>query len=342
MADEKQVRILKQGAEVWNKWREEHRDIVIDLSGANLRETYLVHANLSGVHLDEANLWKANLKKGNLTKTYLWRAYLSESDLGGANLREAYLIRTNLSDAYLNRADFSKAILGGTIFGEIDFSKVLGLEKVQHSSSSSIDTHTLQRSKGKIPAAFLRGCGLSDFEIEAAKLYNPDLSNEKIDDILYKIHDLRAQQSVQVSPLFISYSHADATFVDRLEMGLNEKGVRFWRDIHDATAGRLEKQIEQAIRHNPTVLVILSKNSIQSDWVQHEVRKARALEKELKRDVLCPIALDGSWKTSSWPERIMEQVMEYNVLDFSKWEDNIVFQKMFVKLLDGLQLFYKG
>ena len=124
-------------------------------------------------------------------------------------------------------------------------------------------------------------------------------------------------------------------------MALNEKGIRFWRDIHDAKAGRLERQIEQAIRHNPTVLLVLSANAVQSDWVEHEVRKARGLEKELGRDVLCPVALDGSWKDGPWPGRVMEQVLEYNILDFSMWQDERVFGQMFDRLLDGLQLFYK-
>ncbi|HSO12225.1 MAG TPA: toll/interleukin-1 receptor domain-containing protein, partial [Anaerolineales bacterium] len=100
-------------------------------------------------------------------------------------------------------------------------------------------------------------------------------------------------------------------------------------------------QIDSAIRRNPTLLLILSENSIKSDWVQHEVRKARELEKELSQDVLCPVALDESWKTSPWPQRIMEQVMEYNILDFSKWEDDEKFKKMFAKLIDGLNLYYK-
>jgi len=42
-----------------------------------------------------------------------------------------------------------------------------------------------------------------------------------------------------------------------------------------------------------------------------------------------------------WPERIIEQVMEYNILDFSIWKDNSKFEKMFVKLIDGLNLYYK-
>jgi len=37
----------------------------------------------------------------------------------------------------------------------------------------------------------------------------------------------------------------------------------------------------------------------------------------------------------------MEQVMEYNILDFSDWEDESAFEGKFAKLLSGLDLFYK-
>jgi len=66
------------------------------------------------------------------------------------------------------------------------------------------------------------------------------------------------------------------------------------------------------------------------------------LEKELGRDVLCPIALDDSWKSSAWPKRLMEQIMEYNILDFSAWRDGKQFTNTFNRLVDGLELFYKG
>ncbi len=104
----------------------------------------------------------------------------------------------------------------------------------------------------------------------------------------------------------------------------------------------MEKQIDKAIRQNPTVLLILSEHSIKSDWVEHEVRTARGLEKEMGRDVLCPVALDDSWKSSPWPQRVMEQAMEYNILDFSAWQDDEKFGSTFNKLIDGLGLFYKG
>ena len=41
-------------------------------------------------------------------------------------------------------------------------------------------------------------------------------------------------------------------------------------------------------------------------------------------------------------KRVMEQIMEYNILDFSEWKDNSKFDSMFRKLIDGLELFYKG
>jgi uncharacterized protein YjbI with pentapeptide repeats len=56
MADEEQIKILRQGAESWNMWREEHHDTSIDLREANLEEVNLVAANLRGVNLRGANL----------------------------------------------------------------------------------------------------------------------------------------------------------------------------------------------------------------------------------------------------------------------------------------------
>ena len=143
-------------------------------------------------------------------------------------------------------------------------------------------------------------------------------------------------------PSFISYSHGDSEFVNKVGDQLTEKGIRYWRDIHDMKAGRIEKQIDRAIRQNPTVLLVLSEHSLSSDWVEHEVRTARGLEKEIEHDVLCPVALDHRWKSSHWPKRLMEQIMEYHILDFSAWEDDSKFDDMFRKLIDGLELFYKG
>ncbi len=53
---------------------------------------------------------------------------------------------------------------------------------------------------------------------------------------------------------------------------------------------------------NPTVLLVLSEPSAKRDWVEHEVRTARELEKEIGWDLLCPVALDDIWKNRPWPK----------------------------------------
>lgn len=182
---------------------------------------------------------------------------------------------------------------------------------------------------------------LSDFNIELVKLYQTGLSAKEINEIVYHNYELQANRAIQANQLFISYNHDDGAFVDEMEKHLDEYGIHFWRDIHNATAGRLEKVVDQAIRQNPIVLLVLSENSVKSDWVEHEARTARELEKELGRDVICPVALDDSWKDCAWPARLRRQIMEYTILDFSKWQDEGEFGRMFRRLVDGLDLFYK-
>ena len=357
MANEEQLSILKQGVEVWNEWRKENHNLEIDLSRAKLRKARLQSINLRGANLysadfSEADLVEAELGRADLTGSSLRASHLHKSNLIGTCLKSVDLSYADLEGADLREVDlkytsligcnFQKTIIGSTTFGSLDLSMAFGLDDVIHSNPSIISVDTFAISKGKIPEVFLRGCGLSDVDIEYAKLSGLNLSNEGINKILYKIYDLRATQALQISPLFISYSHGDSIFVDKLESQLNKKGVRFWRDIHDMKAGRIETQIDQAISQNRTVLLVLSEHSIKSDWVEHEVRTARGLEKDMGRDVLCPVALDDSWKTSPWPKRVMEQIMEYNILDFSAWEDDSKFEGMFRKLIDGLGLFYKG
>jgi uncharacterized protein YjbI with pentapeptide repeats len=366
---------LKQGAAVWNGWRVENRSVIgidVDLAGADLSGVNLSGADLSGAKLMGANfhgtacldtdftwsnLTKANFRTIPLRRANFSHADLTEADFSGADLRETNLLRAdltkarlsnvrlggaNLRDARLTDSQFRGAEMYDIAIASSDLSHVRGLANVSHLGPSSISTDTFALSEGQIPEEFLRGCGLPDWEIEVVKLHRTNLSNEDVNAILYKIYDLRATQALQISPLFVSYSHRDSEFVDKMGASLTQRGIRYWRDTHDMKAGRIEKQIDRAIRQNPTVLLVLSKHSLSSDWVEHEVRMARGLEKEMGRDALCPVALDDSWKDSRWPKRIIEQVMEYNILDFSAWRADSKFDGMFRRLIDGLQLFYKG
>lgn len=237
-----------------------------------------------------------------------------------------------------------RAVLLETRLESLSLRSAHHLVEAEHLGPSHLSTSTLVLSRGQIPAAFLKGCGLQDWEIAAAKLYDPNLSTAEITDLQYEVFRLRTTRPLMVNNLFVSYSHVDADFAEALRQRLDERGVRCWQDIHDMTAGRMETQIDRAMRLHPVVLLILSENSVNSDWVESEVRKARELEKELRakgmpKDVLLPVALDDAWKTCDWPGWLRQQMEDYYVVPFEGWEVPAVMDRQFEKVVAGLPLY---
>ena len=157
-------------------------------------------------------------------------------------------------------------------------------------------------------------------------------------DVAYRIAELHAVSPIQRNPVFFSYTHADSRFVDTLQTAFEKKGVRTWRDIHSAEAGPLEKVIDRAITLNPTMVLVLSENSVRSAWVRWEIEKAVRLERLEKRPVLCPVALDDSWLTDlPVPER--KEVERYTVIDLSG--DGAIKRQM-PRILKGLDIHYRS
>jgi hypothetical protein len=368
MANPEHVDVVKNGPGAvlaWNRhWNAGNRTAVFDLRGADLRQADLTGADLQGADLTGANLEGANLlhadfslayvdngdatarienaslQGANLSKANLSSASFSGADLGAALLEGALLIETLFHSCGLEGLVLTRARLECTIFSDVDLSQVRGLDECIHQGPSIINGRTFALSR-VLPKRFLRGCGLSDWEIEGAKIYDPTLSARQISDIQYRIFDLRVHSSIQVGGLFISYTHADGAFVDALEKRLDAKGIRFWRDIHQASAGKLDKIVDRAIRLNPTMVLVLSKNSCESDWVEDEARRARQLEKELGRDVLCPIALDDAWEDCKWSRPLRTQVEKYHILNFKGWQEPAVLDRMVDRLVEGLSIFYR-
>ena len=256
------------------------------------------------------------------------------------NLSKANLSETNLRGANLSDADLTNAGCWNTVFLNLDLSTVKGLETIHHFGPSSIGVDTLLKSEGKIPETFLRGCGLSPWEVELSRLYDQTLDAGDVAELLStKVFEARTKGPIYIGGVFISYSRADSKFVDKLYKHLYDAGASAWLDRHDALAGDVEKQVSRAIRVQDIVLVVLSKESLDSDWVWKEIEWARIKEKEEKRDVLCPVSLDDTWKNHAGDAVLMRHVKKKNVLDFSKWKTS-EFNKQFEKLQKGIKINY--
>ncbi len=323
-----------------------------DLSYANLSNANLSHANLTGTNLLGANLWRANLGSaklagGSLASANLDGADLSDANLSTANLTEADLIgaeltRTNLSGANLSGTNLSGARLRGTILADLDLCSPKGLDEVKHLGPSYVTTSTLQKSRGRIGAAFLRGCGLSPLEAELVTFYDSSVSAVDLTELFtVKLLPMACGGPIAIGGVFISYSQRDAEFANRLREDLYAAGASVWLDRHDLQAGDLQKQIQRAIRMQDVVLLILSKDSITSDWVEHELEMARQKEKAEGRDVLCPIALDDSWKQKVAADVLWRQLSKKNVLDFSGWRTPS-YARQLTKLCEGIRQNYRG
>jgi len=286
-----------------------------DLTGADLTCSKLMEAELS-----LANLSGAKLADAELTVAHLFEARLSAANLSRAKLAGAYLSGVSLDGAILVDAEIAY-----TTFGAIDLSGAKGLETVRHLGPSTVGIDTLYLSKGNIPESFLRGCGVPDEFITYAKSL--------------------VAHPIDFYSCFISYSTKDQAFTDRLYADLQNKGVRCWFAPQDIKAGeKLHEQIDDAIRLHDKLLLILSPQSMESEWVKTEIAKARKREVRDQRRVLFPIRLAPFEILRDWEcfdadtgKDSAREIREYFIPDFSNWKNHDSYREAFERLLKDLK-----
>jgi len=117
----------------------------------------------------------------------------------------------------------------------------------------------------------------------------------------YRLAALRYGQAIRFFSCFISYSTVDQGFAHRLYEDLQNEGVRCWFAPHDIKSGKkLHEQIGEAIRLYDRLLLILSEDSMSSEWVKTEIAQARRKEQTQRRQVLFPISLVPFGNIREW------------------------------------------
>ena len=127
MANEEHLRILRQGARIWNKWKWDNFSTEpdfsecalpnIDLANADLRQANFKRADLRHSYLIEANFSSTNLSEANLECSRLSRTQLFEATFRSANMR-----RVSLRFADLTRGDFAGADLSD---GNLQYTRIV-------------------------------------------------------------------------------------------------------------------------------------------------------------------------------------------------------------------------
>lgn len=107
---------------------------------------------------------------------------------------------------------------------------------------------------------------------------------------------------------------------------------------------KVHEEIFSAIQFHDKLLLVLSNDSMKSEWVTTEIRRARKVEREENRRKLFPIRLVSLEAIQKWEcfdgdsgKDLAIELREYYIPDFSNWKDHDAFEREFAKLLRDLK-----
>ncbi|MFT3893488.1 MAG: TIR domain-containing protein [Anaerolineales bacterium] len=100
---------------------------------------------------------------------------------------------------------------------------------------------------------------------------------------------------------FLSYGREDTVKQRRIVRELRERGIKIWVDVENLTPGTptWEREIEKAIRASTGLIVLLSPESNNSEWVRREISFG-----EQHRRRIFPVLIEGD-DDNSTPLRLM-------------------------------------
>ncbi|MFZ5819420.1 MAG: SUMF1/EgtB/PvdO family nonheme iron enzyme [Chloroflexota bacterium] len=78
-----------------------------------------------------------------------------------------------------------------------------------------------------------------------------------------------------MSHIFISYSHKDKKYVEKLEAKLLEEGFNVWIDHRVDYGTKWPVEIQKALDECDAFVLVVTKNAFESEWVQNEVARAK-------------------------------------------------------------------
>ena len=298
-----------------------------DLSEAVLKKSYLIRADLVGADLCEADLEKAdfrwafligaNLERANLARTDFRWAYLIDAKLSEADFSEANLIEANFSRADLRRVDFRDASVARSYFGDLDLSMAKGLHTIRHFGPSTIGVDTILRSKGQISEAFLQGAGIPQRFIKYLMTF--------------------AWEDFSQVSSFISCSTKDMDFAAQLQRDLQYSGLHCWTITDDIKMGyKIQHDIEQSIRIRGKLVLVLSRYTIASPWVEKEVENAFEQEIEEKTTILVPVMIDTAVMEDDQPWAV-DLRNSRAIIDFTNWNNTETYKQALTNLLSDLK-----
>lgn len=179
MANEEQLVILKQGVDVWNKWRKENPVVEVDLSKADFSEQDLRNVNLHNARLQGVNFCNTNLDNADLSESYLKETTFQVAKLNNANLRKAIIDSTWFESVDLSGANLEEAICRVSYFSKpvYFFDAKLVEANLSKAQLEMADFSIANLTRANLDHADLVGCDFGQANLIGATLRNSQLNN---------------------------------------------------------------------------------------------------------------------------------------------------------------------
>lgn len=320
MANPEHLAKLKEGREAWNAWRartDERPDLSrVILDGYSLDDYYLRITDLSNAQFSKVSFRNARCEYSSFEGAAILNSAFLDADLRGCNFRHARIQDSTFDSCLFGQSDFTEAgIIGSTLAG-LSLRSVRGIDSLAFAFTNSIAIDTFFNSGG-LPESFMRASGVPEEFIQyAASLVG---------------------KAIEYYSCFLSYSSNDNEFAHRLNDGLRGKSITTWFAPEELKIGdRFRSRIDESIRIHDKLVIILSANSVNSDWVETEVESALERERKEGKDVLFPIAIDDEGFTSQqpWAADIRRK---RHIGDFRNWKSHDEYNNAFERLVRDLK-----
>src|SRR5215212_5384273 len=109
-----------------------------------------------------------------------------------------------------------------------------------------------------------------------------------------------------MASVFLSYDRDDASKARPIATALENAGHSVWWDLHVRGGAQFSKVIEEALKAADAVVVVWSKNSVESAWVRDEAAAGRDSGR------LVPVTIDGTEAPLGF--------RQFQTIDLSRWK----------------------
>ncbi len=252
-----------------------------DLRFGDLRSASLAAGTLTNAYCDNVDLTDANLQKIQAEKTRFRFTDLRRSNLADANLRGARFVGVDFSGCNLSRANLACAVFEQCRFSGADLTDAVfaygslcsctltgasGLESCRHFGPTEIGLTTLKKSGEILSEELLISFGVSS-----------DVSNP-----------------VDCRPVRVLYSNDAATHAVSLQHSLRDHGLPAWAFCMDHGPMPLKTG------PNASHVVVLSKKSLQSQWLPRFLLQNWSYEKGRFNKRMVPTAVIAPSQLQAW------------------------------------------